>query len=228
MCFHPYLKQSSWVFDIYVSFLFLNSFCSYLLILALGPSILLSSVFLQDVSVKERYSLTLYPTLRQTSNICNAFGITYLYISSFFYIHSEIGFGTQSKFDVKVQRKERLLRKDIVSYIGGASEFTGKVLDSRLDLIIDYKCVYLEPGITLVLSPITIMPRAVDIGLPKINLGTRATRGEDSHDYDYEENSMEGDQDRDTWIRRGWRWGQQRAICMPRWRLQGGCGYASP
>ena len=50
------------------------------------------------------------------------------------------------------------MRKDIVSYIGGASEFTGKVLDSHLDLIIDYN-VSLEPGITLVLSPITIMPR---------------------------------------------------------------------
>ena len=44
----------------------------------------------------------------------------------FFFAYSKVGFGTQSKFDVKVQRKERLLRKDIVSYIGGASEFTGK------------------------------------------------------------------------------------------------------
>ena len=43
-----------------------------------------------------------------------------------FFAYSKTGFGTQSKFDVKVQRKERLLRKDIVSYIGGASEFTGK------------------------------------------------------------------------------------------------------
>ncbi|KAF8878281.1 nucleoporin Nup186/Nup192/Nup205 [Gymnopilus junonius] len=46
------------------------------------------------------------------------------------------GFGTQSKFDVKVQKKERLLRKSLISYLGVASEFT-------------------EPEITLVLSPVT-------------------------------------------------------------------------
>ncbi|KAF8154003.1 nucleoporin Nup186/Nup192/Nup205 [Crassisporium funariophilum] len=50
------------------------------------------------------------------------------------------GFGTQSQFELKVQRKERLLHKSVVSYIGAASEFT-------------------EPEITLVLSPITITPR---------------------------------------------------------------------
>ncbi|KDR74068.1 hypothetical protein GALMADRAFT_250802 [Galerina marginata CBS 339.88] len=50
------------------------------------------------------------------------------------------GFGAQSKFHVNVQRKERLLRKSVISYIGVSSEFT-------------------EPEITLVLSPITITPR---------------------------------------------------------------------
>ncbi|KAF8970600.1 nucleoporin Nup186/Nup192/Nup205 [Flammula alnicola] len=50
------------------------------------------------------------------------------------------GFGSQSKFDVKVRRKERLLRKSVVSYIGTSGEFT-------------------EPEITLVLSPVTITPR---------------------------------------------------------------------
>ena len=49
-----------------------------------------------------------------------------IFIVHIFFCLIKIGFGTQSKFDVKVQRKERLLRKDIVSYIGGASEFTGK------------------------------------------------------------------------------------------------------
>ncbi|KAF8188670.1 nucleoporin Nup186/Nup192/Nup205 [Pholiota molesta] len=53
------------------------------------------------------------------------------------------GYGAQSKFEVKVQRKERLLRKTVISYIGSASEFT-------------------EPEITLVLSPITITPRNED------------------------------------------------------------------
>ncbi|KAJ3509906.1 hypothetical protein NLJ89_g4967 [Agrocybe chaxingu] len=50
------------------------------------------------------------------------------------------GYGNQTKFDVKVQRQERRLRKSIVSYIGASSEFT-------------------EPEITLVLSPVTITPR---------------------------------------------------------------------
>ncbi|KAF9477995.1 hypothetical protein BDN70DRAFT_880524 [Pholiota conissans] len=50
------------------------------------------------------------------------------------------GYGSHSKFEVKVKRKERLLRKIMISYIGTASEYT-------------------EPEITLVLSPITITPR---------------------------------------------------------------------
>ena len=78
------------------------------------------------------------------------------------FICSEIGFGNQSKFDVKVQRRERLLRKGIVSYIGGASEFTGKSIDSRIDSNVDCISVCLEPEIALVLSPITIMPRHQD------------------------------------------------------------------
>jgi hypothetical protein len=50
-----------------------------------------------------------------------------------FLIYFEIEFGNQSNFDIKVQRKERLLRKGIVSYIGGASEFTGEFVNSRID-----------------------------------------------------------------------------------------------
>ncbi|PPQ70405.1 hypothetical protein CVT25_000888 [Psilocybe cyanescens] len=50
------------------------------------------------------------------------------------------GFGNRSKFDLKVRRKERSLRKSVISYIGACSEFT-------------------EPDITLVLSPVTITPR---------------------------------------------------------------------
>ncbi|KAG5340572.1 hypothetical protein C0989_001177 [Termitomyces sp. Mn162] len=46
------------------------------------------------------------------------------------------GYGTQTKFDVKVRQRERCLRKSIAVYIGTASDFT-------------------EPEITLVLSPIT-------------------------------------------------------------------------
>jgi hypothetical protein len=71
----------------------------------------------------------------------------------FFFIYSEIGFRNQSKFDVKVQRKERLLRQGIVSYIG-ASEFTA-YRSKKFNRI----CVYLEPEIALILLPITIMPR---------------------------------------------------------------------
>lgn len=35
------------------------------------------------------------------------------------------GLGSRSKFDVLVEKKERLLRKSVISYIGAASEFTG-------------------------------------------------------------------------------------------------------
>lgn len=45
-----------------------------------------------------------------------------------------------SKFDLKVERKETVLRKTVVAYIGAAAEFT-------------------EPEITLVLSPVTVAPR---------------------------------------------------------------------
>ncbi|KAF9529076.1 nucleoporin Nup186/Nup192/Nup205 [Crepidotus variabilis] len=50
------------------------------------------------------------------------------------------GHGNQTKFDMQVDQKERLLRKALVLYIGVASDFT-------------------EPEITLVLSPITITAR---------------------------------------------------------------------
>ncbi|TFK37612.1 nucleoporin Nup186/Nup192/Nup205 [Crucibulum laeve] len=50
------------------------------------------------------------------------------------------GFGSETKFDVSVRQKDRLLRKAIVAYIGAAGDFT-------------------EPEINLVLSPITNVPR---------------------------------------------------------------------
>ncbi|KAF9054278.1 nucleoporin Nup186/Nup192/Nup205 [Panaeolus papilionaceus] len=50
------------------------------------------------------------------------------------------GYGSMSKFDLKVERKETVLRKTVVAYIGAAAEFT-------------------EPEITLVLSPVTVAPR---------------------------------------------------------------------
>ncbi|KAJ7279033.1 hypothetical protein C8J57DRAFT_1434189 [Mycena rebaudengoi] len=49
-------------------------------------------------------------------------------------------YGADTKFDVSVRQKERLLRKCIIEYIGAASEFT-------------------EPDITPVLSPIITTPR---------------------------------------------------------------------
>jgi hypothetical protein len=36
------------------------------------------------------------------------------------------GFGSDTKFDIIVRRKELLLRKGIIVYIGAASQFTGK------------------------------------------------------------------------------------------------------
>lgn len=48
------------------------------------------------------------------------------------------GFGNRSKFEIKVQRKERSLRKSVVSYIGASSEFTGKNLAVALDVVADF------------------------------------------------------------------------------------------
>ncbi|KAF5375401.1 hypothetical protein D9615_007995 [Tricholomella constricta] len=50
------------------------------------------------------------------------------------------GYGSHSKFDVRVRQREQLLRKSLSVYIGAASDFT-------------------EPEITVVLSPITTQPR---------------------------------------------------------------------
>ncbi|PPQ63451.1 hypothetical protein CVT24_004983 [Panaeolus cyanescens] len=50
------------------------------------------------------------------------------------------GYGSMTKFDLKVERKETILRKSVVAYIGAAAEFT-------------------EPEITLILSPVTVTPR---------------------------------------------------------------------
>lgn len=37
-----------------------------------------------------------------------------------------LGYGSESKFDVNVQRKEALLRKAMIVYLGASSQFTGK------------------------------------------------------------------------------------------------------
>ncbi|TFK69765.1 hypothetical protein BDN72DRAFT_959281 [Pluteus cervinus] len=55
------------------------------------------------------------------------------------------GFGSETKFELSVRRKEKLLRKSIVAYIGAANEFT-------------------EPEITVVLSPMTTASRQGERG----------------------------------------------------------------
>ncbi|KAF9006925.1 nucleoporin Nup186/Nup192/Nup205 [Cyathus striatus] len=61
------------------------------------------------------------------------------------------GFSSESKFGANVRRKDRLLRKSIVAYVGVASDYT-------------------EPEITLVLSPITTLPK--HDGKPSISTTT--------------------------------------------------------
>ncbi|KAF7297146.1 hypothetical protein MIND_00947600 [Mycena indigotica] len=56
-----------------------------------------------------------------------------------------IGHGSDTKFDIEKRRKERLMRKCIVEYLGAASEFT-------------------EPEITPLLSPIAAAPRQEERG----------------------------------------------------------------
>lgn len=41
---------------------------------------------------------------------------------------SSLGFGSATKFDVEVRKKERLLRKALVAYAGATSDFTGTTL----------------------------------------------------------------------------------------------------
>lgn len=41
------------------------------------------------------------------------------------------GHGTETKFDLNVQHKERLIRKAMVAYLGAASEFTGELSIKR-------------------------------------------------------------------------------------------------
>lgn len=67
-----------------------------------------------------------------------------------------LGHGSETKFDVNVHKKERLIRKAVVVYLGAASEFTGNLLLNSLRAVLRY-CA--EPEITLVLSPITSTPR---------------------------------------------------------------------
>ena len=60
-----------------------------------------------------------------------------------------------------MERKEKSLRKSIVSYIGASSEFTGQggFVFGLMSLKI-LMLLYIEPEITLVLSPVTITPRS--------------------------------------------------------------------
>ncbi|TFY75895.1 hypothetical protein EWM64_g8115 [Hericium alpestre] len=53
------------------------------------------------------------------------------------------GYGTETKFDLAIRRREQLLRNALIVYIGTASDFT-------------------EPEITLVLSPVMTTPRHHD------------------------------------------------------------------
>ncbi|KAJ4481027.1 nucleoporin Nup186/Nup192/Nup205 [Lentinula aciculospora] len=55
-------------------------------------------------------------------------------------ILASVGFGSDSKFDIEVRRKERLLRKALITYVGTTSDFT-------------------EPEINLVLSPVHVASR---------------------------------------------------------------------
>ena len=73
-----------------------------------------------------------------------------------------VGYGNQTKFDVSVKGKEDLLRKALVSYIGTASDFAG--MSSQLFVMSPLNVSFIEPNITLVLSPITITPRTEQHG----------------------------------------------------------------
>lgn len=44
------------------------------------------------------------------------------------FMYCILGHGGKSKFDVKVQREERLLRKSVIAYIGAAGDFTGSYI----------------------------------------------------------------------------------------------------
>jgi hypothetical protein len=66
------------------------------------------------------------------------------------------GYGSQTKFDVRVKEQADLLRKALVLYIGVSSDFTG------ISFCFHQFKAYLtrtESEILLVLSPITTMPR---------------------------------------------------------------------
>lgn len=73
------------------------------------------------------------------------------------------GFGEETKFDVEVIRKEQLLRKALIVYLGMTSDFTGMSVLNRT--VMTSKCSVTphndlaEPEITLVLSPVTTTPR---------------------------------------------------------------------
>jgi hypothetical protein len=43
-----------------------------------------------------------------------------------------LGHGSDTKFDVNVRQREQLIRKVMVTYLGTASEFTGKYLPESI------------------------------------------------------------------------------------------------
>lgn len=69
------------------------------------------------------------------------------------------GFGEETKFDVEVIRKEQLLRKALIVYLGMASDFTGMSVLNRTVMTSHAQLCLAEPEITLVLSPVTTTPR---------------------------------------------------------------------
>lgn len=72
------------------------------------------------------------------------------------------GFGSETRFELEVRRKERLLRRSIVAYIGTASDFTGLFVSFRIISIVLSSLA--EPDLTLVLSPMTTTSRQSDRG----------------------------------------------------------------
>lgn len=68
-----------------------------------------------------------------------------------------LGYKSETKFEASVHQKEVLLRQAMVAYLGAASEFTGTPCPASDDFSFWLFC--LEPEITLVLSPVTSIPR---------------------------------------------------------------------
>lgn len=66
------------------------------------------------------------------------------------------GHGPATQFDLNLTRQSRLLVKAVVEYLGTACEFTGKLVGYFASSLLIF---YVEPEITLVLSPVVTVPR---------------------------------------------------------------------